>query len=198
MKHRPHGATAFADSLAQVLRELPGFPEPLPILIEAMLPDDPDELFLDWLDAAIRSGARQPHALSFVTSRSDGTPVARTLILKGLDECGYHFATYRTSRKGSELETNPRASLLFFWRESGRQVRITGSVFALDAEASQRDWEARPNYTGVPNPDWQRYVLVPDEFEFLQATEDRKHSRFEYLSGRDEGWIRRAVDTPSG
>lgn len=183
--------------LEEMLRGLPAFPEHLPTLTVGDLPDEPDRLFLDWLGGAIRSGARQPHAMSLVTSRPDGTPVARTLILKDVDAQGYHFSTHRTSRKGLELEADPRASMLFFWREAGRQIRITGAVVALDEAASQRDWETRPSYTGVPNPDWQRYALVPDEFEFMQARHDRNHTRIEYR--RDgSGWAHAPVATPAG
>ncbi|MBX3143325.1 MAG: pyridoxamine 5'-phosphate oxidase family protein [Trueperaceae bacterium] len=183
--------------LEELLRRLPAFPDHLPTLDEGALPESPEALFLDWLEDAIESGARQPHAMSFVTSRGDGTPVARTLILKAFDRHGYHFSTNRTSRKGLELESQPRASMLFFWRESGRQVRITGTVVLLDRATSLRDWQQRPTYDGAPNPDWQRYALAADEFEFMQARHDRNHSRIEYLRD-DTGWTRGRVPTPAG
>lgn len=188
--------------LEAVLRALPAFPDPLPVLSADDLPGDPHALFRSWLDAAVRSsaiasGARQPHAMSFATVRADGTPVARTLILKDIDTDGYHFSTHRTSRKGMELAACARATMLFFWRESGRQVRITGTAVALDDDASQRDWRERPSYTGEPNPDWQRYALDPDEFEFMQAREDRRHTRIEYLRS-DGGWAHAPVATPAG
>lgn len=179
------------------LRALPAFPEPLPVLSDEDLPDSPDELFLDWLNTAIESGARQPHAMTLLTARPNGTPVGRTLILKDIDESGYHFSTHRSSRKGAEIAANPRISFVFFWRESGRQVRITGDAVALSDEASQRDWAGRPSYTGEPNPDWQRYALRPDEFEFMQARLDRNHTRVEYLRGGD-AWTHARVTTPAG
>lgn len=183
--------------LGELLRSLPAFPSHLPTLDQAALPDDPKELFLAWLEDAIESGERQPHAMSFSTCRCDGTPVARTLIVKAIDSQGYHFSTHRTSRKGLELDANPRASMLFFWRESGRQVRITGSVVLLDEAASQKDWQERPTYNGAPNPDWQRYALAADEFEFLQARHDRNHTRIEYCRA-DSAWVHGHVRTPAG
>lgn len=179
------------------LRSLPAFPHPLPVLQEADLPADPDTLFRDWLDAAIAGAERQPHAMAFASLRADGTPVARTLILKDIDADGYHFSTHRTSRKGMELAADPRCSMLFFWRESGRQVRVTGNAVPLDDAASQRDWSERPSYTGSPNPDWQRYALRPDEFEFMQAREDRQHTRIEYVRAGSD-WRHAAVQTPAG
>ncbi|QIK62910.1 pyridoxamine 5'-phosphate oxidase [Leucobacter viscericola] len=179
------------------LRQLPAFPEPLPVLREEDLPASPDELFLEWLNAAIESGARQPHAMTMLTTRPDGTPVGRTLILKDIDAEGYHFSTHRSSRKGVEIAHNPRISFVFFWRESGRQVRVTGDAVALSDEVSQADWAERPSYEGAPNPDWQRYALWPDEFEFMQARLDRNHTRIEYL--RDgHTWTMARVTTPAG
>lgn len=179
------------------LRQLPAFPEPLPVLHAQDLPGSPDVLFLDWLNEAVESGARQPHAMTMLTARPDGTPVGRTLILKDVDAAGYHFSTHRSSRKGIEIEQNPRVSLVFFWRESGRQVRVTGDAVSLSDEASQLDWAGRPNYEGAPNPDWQRYALQPNEFEFMQARLDRNHTRIEYLLEGDT-WSASAVGTPAG
>lgn len=183
--------------LSERLRALPAFPETMPVLDVGQAPADPEALFLAWLDDAIGAGVRQPHAMALVTVRSDGTPVARTLIVKDVDADGVHFSTHRTSRKGQELAKDARASMLFFWRESGRQVRITGTVRELSAEASQRDWEERPSYTGEPNPDWQLYALEPEEYEFMQARQDRKHPRLEY---RRDGlaWSHGLVETPAG
>lgn len=185
-------------TLKDVLRQLPTFPDVLPQLDVDTVPDDPGVLFRQWLDEAIASGARQPSAMTFMTTRADGTPVGRTLIVKDVDERGYQFSTHRSSRKGIEISENARASMLFFCRESGRQVRITGTVVELSAEESQRDWEGRPNYTGEPNPDWQLYALEPDEFEFLQAKLDRNHTRMEYVRQADGSWTHALVTTPAG
>lgn len=183
--------------LPERLRALPAFPADLPVLDPEQAPADPETLFRRWLEDAIASGARQVHAMAFVTVRADGTPVARTLILKDIDADGFHVSTHRSSRKGVELAADDRASMLFLWRESGRQVRVTGRVQELSAEASQRDWEGRPSYTGAPNPDWQLYALVPAEYEFMQAREDRNHTRLEYRRAGDS-WERGIVTTPAG
>lgn len=184
-------------ALRDRLRALPAFPDDLPVLDPDAVPDDPAVLFMTWLEEAIATGSRQPHAMGFSTVTADGTPVSRTLILKDVDADGYHLSTHSTSRKGVQLQADRRASMLFFWRESGRQVRITGEVTALDEEASQRDWESRPSYTGVPNPDWQVYALQATEFEFMQAREDRNHTRVEYRRV-DAAWTHALVGTPAG
>jgi len=184
-------------ALRDRLRALPAFPDDLPVLDPETVPGNPEALFAAWLEEAINSGARQPHAMAFSTVTGDGTPVSRTLILKDIDADGYHVSTHSTSRKGVQLAADPRASMLFFWRESARQVRITGEVVALGEEISQRDWQSRPSYDGEPNPDWQVYALQPTEFEFMQAREDRNHTRIEYRRS-GEGWTHAPVATPAG
>lgn len=183
--------------LRALLRALPGFVPDLPVLDPDAAPHDPNALFSQWFEDALEQEDRQPHAMSFSTVRPDGTPVARTLILKDVDASGYQFSTHSTSRKGMELADDPRCTMLFWWRSAGRQVRITGTAHALDEAASQADWEARPSYTGRPNPDWQLYALQPEEFEFMQAREDRNHTRLEYrLEGGE--WTHGLVPTPAG
>jgi pyridoxamine 5'-phosphate oxidase len=186
------------DSIRERLRGLPSFPADMPELDPATAPNRPEELFVSWLDDAIASGVRQPHAMALTTARADGTPVARTLIIKDLDESGYHFSTHRTSHKGQQLDQNPRASLLFFWAESGRQVCITGTVTELSYEVSQADLAGRPSYDGRPNPDWQVYALKPDEYEFLQARQDRNHTRLRYHYSPSTGWTSAPASTPGG
>lgn len=183
--------------LRDVLRALPGFPPSLPELSVEETPEDPMVLFRRWLNDAIAEGSRQPHAFDLLTLRPDGAPVGRVLIVKEIDGRGVHFSTHESSRKGAHLAANPVASMLFFWRESGRSVRLTGTVDRLSDEESARDWEQRPNYDGAPNPDWRLYALAPTEAEFMQAREDRRHVRVEYLLGAD-GWSRGHVTTPAG
>lgn len=183
--------------LSALLRTLPAFPEEMPELDLDSLPEDPIELFQAWLEEAIASGARQPHAMTFQTLLPDGAPVGRTLILKDLDEHGFHVSTRNTSRKALQLEQDPRAAMTFFWRESGRQVQVSGTTIALGEDISQRDWLARPTSDGRPNPQWQVYALQPEQIEFMQARADRNHVRAGYLRAGGR-WTHGAVTTPAG
>ena len=102
------------------------------------------------------------------------------LILKNIDDDGWHFATSRTSRKGRELTANPRAALNFYWPSLGRQVRVAGPVGELSAGASARDWAERPRADGSTNPDWQLYAIRPKEIEFWQASHSGSHIRHRF------------------
>jgi pyridoxamine 5'-phosphate oxidase len=169
-----------SESFRQLLRALPDFPEALPDFDPDAAPADPAELFRRWLDEALAAGVAQPNACSLATADILGRPSSRMLILKDIDDNGWHFATSRESRKGQELTANPHAALNFFWQQQGRQVRVAGSVVELSREASASDWQARPGADGSDNPTWQLYAIRPREIEFWQARHDRRHIRHRY------------------
>ena len=169
-----------SESFREMLRALPDFPEALPDFDPDAAPADPAELFRQWLDEALAAGVPQPNACSLATADMLGRPSSRMLILKDIDDAGWHFATSRESRKGQELTANPHAALNFFWQQQGRQVRVAGDVVELSAEASASDWDARPGADGSGNPDWQLYAVRPREIEFWQARHDRRHIRHRY------------------
>lgn len=97
---------------------------------------DPIQQFIAWLDEAIAAQAEEPNAMTLATSTPDGAPSARIVLLKRIHRAGFTFFTNYLSRKGRELEANPRAALVFWWPELERQVRVEGVVaHASDAEA---------------------------------------------------------------
>jgi pyridoxamine 5'-phosphate oxidase len=66
------------------------------------------------------------------------------VLLKGADEDGFVFFTGYESRKGADLEANPRAALLFYWDPLGRQVRIEGRVERVSSDDSDSYFATRP------------------------------------------------------
>jgi pyridoxamine 5'-phosphate oxidase len=99
---------------------------------------DPLEQFRRWFADAREAGVFEPEAMALATATPDGAPSSRMVLLKGHDERGFTFFTNYGSRKGRELAANPRAALLFHWKELGRQVRIEGAV----AQVSRDETEA--------------------------------------------------------
>ena len=106
--------------------------------------DEPVELFLRWFDLAIESGLPEPHAMTVGTVDERGCPSARILICKNVDDRGWHFASSASSRIGRELGMNPYASLVFYWKELARQVRVVGTVEPAAPQESAADFHARP------------------------------------------------------
>ncbi|MCD2105356.1 pyridoxal 5'-phosphate synthase [Rhodococcus erythropolis] len=118
---------------------LTGTPPPAP----EHFPENPGELFLDWLRAAVAFGVVEPHVCALSTVDGDGMPDSRFLILKDVTEGGFWFSGSAASPKGIELKGNPRASLAFYWRETGQQVRIRGLVHEGDDALRRRDFVER-------------------------------------------------------
>lgn len=115
-------------------------------LDEAQAGDDPLALFERWLADAV-SAVRppdEPNAMTLATVQPDGTPAARTVLLKGFDRHGLVFYTNRESRKGAALAARPDVSLLFWWAALQRQVEILGTAAPVDAAETAAYFHSRP------------------------------------------------------
>jgi pyridoxamine 5'-phosphate oxidase len=105
---------------------------------------DPVRRFNEWLEEAREAGVPVPEVMTLATADASGRPSARMLLLKGADERGFSFFTGYASRKGRELEENPRAAIVVYWQPLGRQVRVEGPVRKLPAEESDAYFVTRP------------------------------------------------------
>jgi pyridoxamine 5'-phosphate oxidase len=110
---------------------------------ESVAPD-PIVQFRAWFAEAVDAGVRQPEAMTLATATPDGEVSARTVLMRGLDERGVAFYTNLESAKAADLDANPRAALVFHWREVERQVRIVGRVTRLATDEAERYWDSRP------------------------------------------------------
>ncbi|MGZ8783326.1 MAG: pyridoxamine 5'-phosphate oxidase [Gaiellaceae bacterium] len=111
---------------------------------ERDLDADPLRQFQRWFADAHAVGPAAPEAMTLATATPDGRPSARMVLLKGADGRGLLFFTNRESRKGSELDANPRAALLFHWQPPGRQVRVEGPVERISEDESATYFAGRP------------------------------------------------------
>jgi len=109
----------------------------------ADLPADPFALFADWFAHAQAAGTTEPNAMTLATADADGVPSARIVLLKGVDH-GFCFYTNHESRKGRELDANPRAALVWWWPELERQVRVEGRVERVEAGTADAYYASRP------------------------------------------------------
>jgi pyridoxamine 5'-phosphate oxidase len=116
----------------------------LKTLNETEVAGNPFLQFADWWKQAIESEIDEVNAMTLATASLEGVPSARIVLLKGYDERGFVFYTNYESAKGQELAENPRASILFFWKELERQVRITGLVEKVSAVESDEYFLSRP------------------------------------------------------
>jgi pyridoxamine 5'-phosphate oxidase len=180
---------------------------------------DPLRQFARWY-AEAGAVVAAPEAMALATAAPDGAPSARMVLLKGFDERGFAFFTSYASRKGGELEANPRAALLFYWQPLGRQVRVEGRVERVEPAESDAYFASRPAGSrkgaaasrqsqpladraeldravgalgdDVDRPEWWGgYRVVPERYEFWQHRDDRLHDRFRYERDGNDWTIQR-------
>lgn len=108
----------------------------------SVLPSPLDQ-FRAWF-TEIQGKVLEPESMTLCTSTASGIPSARVVLFKQLDPFGFVFYTNYTSRKSGELAENPRAALVFYWREVHRQVRVVGRVERVSREESEAYYQSRP------------------------------------------------------
>jgi pyridoxamine 5'-phosphate oxidase len=104
----------------------------------------PIDQFSRWWDEAIASAIDEVNAMTLATVNPDGRPSARIVLLKGYDENGFVFFTNYESDKAKALDSHPYASLVFFWKELERQVRIEGACTKVSEMESDEYFHSRP------------------------------------------------------
>ena len=113
-------------------------------LLEEDADRDPVQQFGKWWKEAVESEILEVNAMTLATASSDGIPAARIVLLKDFSEKGFVFFTNYESFKAQQLADNPKACLVFFWKELERQVRITGLVQQVPALESDEYFHSRP------------------------------------------------------
>jgi pyridoxamine 5'-phosphate oxidase len=114
------------------------------ILSEKDVYSSPVQQFEQWWREATDSEIEEVNAMTLATASVDGLPSARIVLLKGFSEKGFVFFTNYNSYKGNQLADNPKACLVFFWKELERQVRITGLVEKTSEKENDDYFYSRP------------------------------------------------------
>lgn len=113
-------------------------------LDESEVDKNPFVQFGFWFNDALEAEVNEPNAMILSTVSPERRPSSRVVLLKGFDENGFTFFTNYKSRKALHIETNPFASLLFFWPELERQIRIEGEIIKVSPEESDEYFNTRP------------------------------------------------------
>jgi len=150
-----------------------------PTLHDHEAPDNPLALFDQWLEQANASGMFVPNACAVATVTPDGTPAVRMVLLKGHDAESFVFYTNYDSDKAAQLDASGKASLLFWWREVQRQIRITGTVSRTDTATNAAYFATRPR--GSQLGAWASRQSAPIE------SRDALDARFKAVDARFEG-----------
>ncbi len=118
-------------------------------LVESEVEPDPIKQFNTWWQDALEARITEVNAMTLATASADGIPSARTVLLKGFSERGFIFFTNYNSFKGQQLAENPKACLVFLWKELERQVRITGIVEKTSSEENDAYFQSRPRASQI-------------------------------------------------
>ncbi|HVI47705.1 MAG TPA: pyridoxamine 5'-phosphate oxidase [Chitinophaga sp.] len=138
----------------------------------------PLQQFDKWWNDSLSSEIDEPNAMTLATSTANGRPSARIVLLKSFDENGFLFFTNYESRKGQELAENPHVTLLFFWKELERQVRIEGTVVKADAGISNEYYNSRPMGSRIGAIASPQSKVIPDR-SFLEEQVDKVVATYE-------------------
>lgn len=148
-------------------------------LNESDVDASPFKQFERWFRQALEAQLDLPDAMTLATATKDGVPSARMVMLRGSDERGFVFYTNYESPKGRQLAENSRAALVFYWRELGRQVRITGRVSKVSREESEHYFRSRPREARLA-------AWASDQSEVITSREALER-RLEQLRAEYEG-----------
>lgn len=105
--------------------------------------------FSKWFRQAAARKLPMPNAMTLATATRKGKPLARVVLLKGLDSRGLVFYTNYRSPKARELRENPQACAVFYWAELERQVCISGRVRKISRRESERYFHSRPRNSQI-------------------------------------------------
>ena len=133
--------------------------------------------FGTWFRERLLADIEIHNNVSLGTASADGSVSVRTVLLKGFDDAGFMFFTNYTSKKGQQLSSNSRAALLFYWPESGRQVRIEGVVNKVTEEESVSYFKTRPRESQLAAWASEQSTVIPDR-QYLESKYALYNERF--------------------
>jgi pyridoxamine 5'-phosphate oxidase len=146
-------------------------------LSEKTVDPDPFIQFSEWYNEHLEAGIAIPDTVSLGTASSAGRVSVRTVLLKGYDENGFVFFTNYNSKKGVQLSENQFAAMLFYWPESGRQVRIEGITEKVTGKESASYFRTRPLDSQISAWASEQSSVIPDRL-YLERRHDLYKERF--------------------
>jgi pyridoxamine 5'-phosphate oxidase len=159
-------------------------------LVESEMQPDAMKQFNSWWQDALEAKIIEVNAMTLSTASADGIPSARTVLLKGFSDDGFVFFSNYNSFKGQQLSENPKACLVFYWKELERQVRITGLVTKTTDQENDAYFSSRPHESqvgAIASPQSQvieNRKWLDDRFEKLvQENKNQKIQRPSHWGG---------------
>lgn len=96
-----------------------------------------------WVADARDAGLGDEPVFTLATVDSTGAPDARLVVVRNINEDGLTFYNDSRSPKGQQMAAEPRAAMVAFWPDLGRQARVRGSVTILPPSVSDAAFHSR-------------------------------------------------------
>jgi pyridoxamine 5'-phosphate oxidase len=128
----------------------------------------PFNQFDSWFNEVLKVGLVEPNAMILATADSKAKPSVRVVLLKEYSSNGFTFFTNYTSKKGKNLSDNSSASLLFFWVELERQVRVEGVIKKISRSESKKYFNTRPLDSRLAAWTSEQSKMIPSR-DYLEA-----------------------------
>ncbi len=140
-------------------------------LRETDLTADPMALFDAWFRFARNVRIYWPDSTAVATANRFGRPSIRMVLLKKYDARGFVFFTNYQSQKGRELDENPYASMVVYWNDLLRQIRMAGRVAKVPVEESKKYFHSRPRGSQIGAWASNQDAVVSGRDELMQKYE---------------------------
>lgn len=129
-----------------------------------------------WMEQITSAEVSYPNAATLGTYSKEQFPQTRIILVKEIDETGISFFTDYRSHKAQDIENNSKVSLLFFWKEFDRQVRITGLAKKMEPEQSKKYFQSRPRESQISA--WSSHQSQANNKEQLYANVEATKEKF--------------------
>jgi pyridoxamine 5'-phosphate oxidase len=146
-------------------------------LSEKSVDADPFVQFDKWYKEHLSFGNAIPELFSLATASADGQVSVRTVLLKEYSKDGFVFFTNYDSKKGLQLSVNPKVAMLFYWPESGRQVRVEGQAEKVSEKDSDSYFKTRPRKSQLSAWSSNQSSVIPDR-PYLEKKYDYYSKKF--------------------
>jgi pyridoxamine 5'-phosphate oxidase len=132
------------------------------MISEKTINKNPFIQFNIWYQEHLTENIEIPNTVSLGTASAHGDVSVRTVLLKGFNDAGFVFFTNYNSKKALQLSFNKRAALLFYWSETGRQIRIEGVAEKVSEEESESYFKSRPRESQLAAWASEQSSVIPD------------------------------------
>ena len=124
------------------------------------------------------------NAMNIASVDQKNQPSSRIVLLKKISDEGLVFYTNYNSRKGKEIDLNPKVAVNFWWRELKKQVRVEGIIEKASEEDSDNYFNSRPLKSRVS-------AIISNQSSTISSYKDLTNQIDIYLDQNDESSIKR-------